>query len=377
MPRWTAALALGLLTCTAAPSSRPPRAQPPVPQRPPLSQPLAERFAALALACVHRPYPNKVAHVLASDEDVASPRTLTPAFYGCFDWHSAVHGHWLLARVARTFPGTALATEARAALQTSLTEDNLRAELRYAAREDRAGFERPYGQAWLLQLGAELRQWPDPQAQAWSQRLTPLEALAARRFAEWVPKLTHPIRVGEHAQTAFAFGLALDWAREAGDDALADVLVEHGRRLYGDDRGCPLWLEPSGHDFLSPCLGAADFMRRVLPPPQFAAWLSTALPDVPTDGRGDVEFLRPVVPADRSDGKLVHLDGLNLSRAWMLEGIAAGLPADDARRPALLAAAATHAKVGIDAVGDAHYAGSHWLGTFAVYLTSGRGLPSR
>ena len=374
MPRWTAALALGLLTCTAAPPARPARTQPPGPQRPPLSQPLAERFAALALSCVHRPYPNKVAHVLASDEDVAPPRELTPAFYGCFDWHSAVHGHWLLVRVARTFPGTKVANDARAALAQSLTEDNLQAELRYASREDRAGFERPYGQAWLLQLGAELRQWSDPQAQAWSQRLAPLEELAARRFVEWVPKLTHPIRIGEHAQTAFAFGLALDWAREAGDEALTGVLVEHGRRLYGDDRGCPLSFEPSGHDFLSPCLGAADFMRRVLAPAEFATWLTAALPDVPDDGDGD--FLRPVVPADRSDGKLVHLDGLNLSRAWMLEGIAAGLPDDDPRRPALLAAAARHAKAGIDAVGDAHYAGSHWLGTFAVYLTSGRGLPA-
>jgi hypothetical protein len=338
---------------------------------PALSARRAEDFAELALSCVHRPYPNKVAHVLASDADVLAPQVLTPAFYGCFDWHSAVHGHWLLARVARRFPEAAVARRAEAALQRSLTAESLAAELAYVSRADRVGFERPYGLAWLLALGQELREWDSPAARRWSGHLQPLERLASERLARWVPQLSHPIRVGEHAQTAFAFGLALDWADVAGDEALAALLRTHSVRLYGADRDCPLTFEPSGHDFLSPCLGEADLMRRVLPAHAFARWLSEALPDLPRDGDGS--FLRPATPADRSDGKLVHLDGLNLSRAWMLEGIAGGLPPGDPRIAGLRASAGVHARAGLAAVSDAHYEGSHWLGTFAVYLTTQRG----
>ena len=334
----------------------------------------AERFAALALACVHREYPGKIAHVLRSEADAVPPSALTPAFYGCFDWHSAVHGHWMLARIARTFPGTAVAAKAKAALGQSLTQKKLAAEVAYQEPAERDGFERPYGLAWLLQLGAELREWDDPDARRWSAALAPLEGLAVKRLSSWIPKLTHPIRAGEHAQTAFAFGLALDWAEIAGDDAFAELLAQHSRRLYGNDRGCPLGFEPSGHDFLSPCLGAADLLRRVLSPEAFATWLHAALPDVPRQGDGG--FLRPEMPSDRTDGKLVHLDGLNLSRAWMLEGIAAGLSPEDPRRDALLASARSHAKAGLSAVSDAHYSGSHWLGTFAVYLVTARGLPA-
>lgn len=365
---------------------------------PPLDLASAERFAGLALACVHREYPNKIAHVLRSAQDVGAPSSLTPAFYGCFDWHSAVHGHWLLARVARTFPGTPLARRAKAALSKSLTVDNLAREVTYQEPPERAGFERPYGLAWLLQLGAELREWDDPDARRWSAALRPLEALAVKRLSSWIPKLSHPIRVGEHAQTAFAFGLLLDWARVAGDDAFGRLVAEHARRLHAGDRGCSLRLEPSGHDFLSPCLGAADLMRRVLAPEELARWLDDAMPDLPRDGSGD--FLRPETPADRTDGKLVHLDGLNLSRAWMLEGIALGLPTGDARRAALVASARAHARAGLAAVSDTHdssgdssgdsggasgndsgndsgnYSGDHWLGTFAVYLVTARGLPA-
>jgi hypothetical protein len=332
----------------------------------------AQRFAELALSCVHREYPNKIAHVLASDDDVAPPRALTPAFYGCFDWHSAVHGHWMLARLAQRFAGSAIDKRARAALGQSLTPEHIADEVAYLSRADRDGFERPYGLAWLLQLCAELRTWNDPQARTWTAAIAPLERLAVERLAAWIPKLTHPIRIGEHAQTAFAFGLALDWAEIAGDRDFAALLRTHAERLHGGDRGCPLAFEPSGHDFLSPCLGAADLMRRVLPPDRFATWLDTALPDLPRDG--DRTFLRPVAPSDRSDGKLVHLDGLNLSRAWMLQGIAAGLAEGDPRRPALLSCASDHAHAGLTAIGNEHYAATHWLGTFAVYLVTQRGI---
>jgi hypothetical protein len=330
------------------------------------------RFADLALGCVHREYPNKIAHVLASDADVAPPRKLTPVFYGCFDWHSSVHGHWLLARLARLHPDAPFAAAARAALEQSLTPAGVAGEVAYLNDPVRPEFERPYGLAWLLQLAAELRQWDDADARRWSATLAPLEHAARQRLAEWLPKLAYPIRVGEHSQTAFAFGLVLDWARIAGDAEMERLLIARSRELYLGDRGCPLGYEPSGQDFLSPCLAEADLMRRILPPVELAAWLGGFLPGIPLDGSAG--WLPVGIVTDRSDGKLAHLDGLNLSRAWMLEGIASGLPADDPRRPALLAAAATHRAAGLAGATGDQYEGGHWLGTFAVYLVTGRGL---
>ena len=332
---------------------------------------LAERFARLALACVHQEYPNKIAHVMTSDEDARPPRVLTPAFYGCYDWHSSVHGHWLLARVARLRPETPLAAEARLSLARSLTADNLAAEARYLDGKGRASFERPYGLAWLLQLAAELREWGSPEAREWGASLAPLEKAAAARLREWLPKLTRPIRVGEHSQTAFALGLVLDWARVAGDAETGALVVSRSRDFYGADRDCPLAYEPSGEDFLSPCLAEADLMRRVLPPAELARWLSGFLPRLPTDGQA--AWLEPGVVTDPTDPKLAHLDGLNLSRAWMLEGMAAGLPASDPRVAGLRAAAGVHREKGLAAVTGEHYEGGHWLGTFAVYLVTGRG----
>jgi hypothetical protein len=330
------------------------------------------RFAQLALACVHKEYPNKIAHVLNGDMDVRPPRELTPAFYGCYDWHSSVHGHWLLARLARLFPDAPFAPPARAALARSLTRRNIEGEVEYLAKPGRVSFERPYGLAWLLQLGTELREWDSDEARGWVSALEPLEAEAVVRLREWLPKLTAPIRVGEHSQTAFAFGLVLDWARRAAHADLEQLIVDRSRAFYYRDRDCPIAYEPSGEDFLSPCIAEADLMRRVLPQPQFALWLNTFLPHIPADGRGT--WLAPGVVTDPSDPKLAHLDGLNLSRAWMLEGIAHALPDGDRRRPALEAAAAIHRDAGLKNVTGAHYEGGHWLGTFAVYLVTGRGL---
>ncbi len=332
----------------------------------------ATRFAELALDCAHREYPNKIAHVLSSDEDVRPPRELTPAFKGCFDWHSAVHGHWLLVRLARAFPEADFAAAALEVVGESLVPAHLAAEADYLAAEGREGFERPYGLAWLLQLAAELREWDDPRAREWSQALEPLEAEAVERLSSWIPKLTYPIRIGEHAQTAFAFGLILDWARIAGDADTEALLVRRGRDFYLADTACPLSYEPSGHDFLSPCIAEADFLRRLLGADEFAAWLTQFLPEIPADG--SASWLEPAVVSDRSDGKLAHLDGLNLSRAWMLEGIAAGLPGSDRRRASLVAAADAHREAGLAAVTGEHYAGGHWLGSFATYLVSGRGI---
>jgi hypothetical protein len=318
----------------------------------------AERFANLALACVHKEYPNKISHNLNSDADVAPPRALTPAFYGCYDWHSSVHGHWLLARLARTFPDAPFAKPAHDALAASITPENIAQEVKYLRGDGRASFERPYGLAWLLQLGAELRESNDPLAKT----LEPLESAAADRLKTWLPKLSHPIRIGEHSQSAFSFGLIID---STSDPQLKQLVIDRSRAFFLHDHNCPISYEPSGEDFLSPCIAEGDLMRRVLPKKEFATWLGKFLPDIK---------LKPEVVTDPSDPKLAHLDGLNLSRAWMLEGIASALPANDPQLPKLRAAARAHRDAGLASVTGAHYEGGHWLGSFAVYLTTGRGL---
>jgi hypothetical protein len=336
-----------------------------------LDAPAAGRFAALALACVHQEYPNKISHVLNSPDDVKAPHELTPAFYGCYDWHSSVHGHWLLARLLREFPTASFVADAVAALKANLTPARIAGEVTYFNATGRETFERPYGLAWLLQLAAELRESQMPDAAALSSALKPLEAAVVARLEAWLPKLAYPIREGEHPQTAFAFGLILDYARGT-DPGLEAMVVAKVREFHLKDRDCPINYEPSGQDFLSPCIAEADLMRRVLPPDEFAAWLTTFLPAIPITGSG--AWLPIGVVTDKSDGKLAHLDGLNLSRAWMLEGIASGLPSGDPRRRALMAAAGAHAASGLAAVTGEHYAGGHWLGSFATYLTTRRGI---
>ena len=295
-----------------------------------IDEKLAARFARMALNCITREYPNKIAHTLQSDADVAPPRLLTPAFYGCYDWHSAVHGHWLLARLARLFPEAPFASEARAAIAKNITEENVAAEVRYFNDAGRAAFERPYGLAWLLTLAAELR----------SPVLKPLETAVLERFSTWLKKLPYPVRSGEHSNTAFALGLVLDSHR-------CVLFEEKAREFYLKDRNAPVDYEPSGEDFLSPSLAEADVMRRVLSPGEFAQWLEQFLPDL--------SRLQPVTSPDPSDPKFSHLDGLNLSRAWMLKRIAPEL-------------AEEHAAAGLAAVTGVHYEGSHWLATFAVFL---------
>jgi hypothetical protein len=319
----------------------------------------AERFANLALACVQKEYPNKIAHVLNSDRDVAPPRELTPAFYGCYDWHSSVHGHWLLARLVRLSPDAPYAANARAALAANITPAHIAREVEYLNRAGMASFERPYGLAWLLQLCGELRETNDPLYAT----IQPLERAAVDRLKAWLPKLSYPVRSGEHSQTAFALGLMLD--SRAGGDELASLIKARARVFYAKDRACPLAYEPSGEDFLSPCLAEADLMRRVMPPREFAQWLTRFMPKM---------TLTPAIVTDPSDPKLAHLDGLNLSRAWMLEGIASGLPENDSRVATLLAASKAHANAGLASVTGEHYEGGHWLGSFATYLVTRRGL---
>ena len=332
----------------------------------------AERFARLALACIHQEYPNKIAHVMSGDEDVAPPRELTPVFYGCFDWHSSVHGHWLLVRLLHLYPDAEFRAAAIEALNQSFQADRVAIEVLYAKHEQRDSFERPYGIAWLLQLMAELREWDDPLARQWQATLEPLEAAYVTKTSEWLAKLAYPIRIGEHAQTAFAFALFIDWARIAGNPAFAELVRQRAVDFYARDVNCPLEYEPGGQDFLSPCLAEADLMRRVMTPAEYATWLAKFLPRIPDDD--STQWLPLAEITDRSDGKLAHLDGLHLSRAWALEGMATGLPAGDSRIAAIEAAAKRQAEAGLAAVTGEHYEGGHWLGSFATYLVTRRGL---
>src|SRR5262245_41012655 len=254
----------------------------------------AARFSNLALECVHKEYPNKIAHSLNSAADVKAPHELTPAFYGCYDWHSSVHGHWLLVRLARLFPKASFAVDARRAVGQSLTAANIAAEVKYLTTDGRNTFERPYGLAWLLQLAAELKEWDDPQAREWYGILRPLEQAVAARITSWLPNLSFPIRAGEHNNTAFGMGLMLDYARITGNAEFGKLVESRARDYYLKDRNCPIAYEPSGEDFLSPCLAEADVMRRILPGSEFAQWLTAFLPKID---------LEPTRVSDVTDGK--------------------------------------------------------------------------
>lgn len=317
----------------------------------------AARLADLILPNLTRAYPNQISHLMSSDADARPPRALTPIFWGCYDWHSAVHSHWAVARLRRT-ADSATAARIDAALDAQLVADAAAGE--HAYLEARPGFERPYGLAWLVTLAAEVR------ATRWAAALAPLARLARDRLVAWLGRLPAPIRAGEHAQTAFAASLALDAARATGDAEAAAAIAAFAERHHAADRDAPLPWEPGAHDFLSPALGIAALIARVRAPDAFAAWLDGFAPAL-----GRAPTLAPVRTIDRADGKLVHWDGLNLSRAWMLDAIAGALPPADARAPALRALAADHLAAGLAALDDLTYAGSHWLPTFAVCALTG------
>ena len=334
-------------------------------------------FARIALDCINKQYPNKISHVLNSAADVAEPAKLTPVFYGCYDWHSAVHGHWLLTRLWGQELVPEMDEEIAAALAANFTPEKIAGELAYFNGTDRKAFERPYGIAWFLQLTSELREISEgqggkaEQAKLWLTRLQPLEALIVGNIKDWLPKLAYPIRLGTHNQSAFAFGLFLDWAARSGDGEMAALVRDKALDFHRGDRDCPMAYEPSGEDFLSSCLMVADLMRRVMDQSEYAEWLSGFLPALPTDGTDD--WLEVGIVIDPTDGKLVHLDGLNLSRAWALEGMASALADDDPRKASLLASANLHGSVGEESVRTPHYSGGHWLASFATYWRTRRG----
>lgn len=366
-PAWTV-LAVGLAAACAEP------APPTPPAFPSLDSTSASRFARLALRGIVREYPNKLDHVMNDAGDVRGPRQLHPAFYGSYDWHSAVHGHWMLVRLLKRDPGLPEAGDIRRTLDASLSAANLAAEAAYFGRAGTASFERMYGWAWLLKLAEELHGWDDIDGQRWAAHLRPLADSIVARYLEFLPKQVYPIRRGVHPNTAFGMALALDYARAIGRTDLASLLVERSRTYFAGDVNVPAEWEPDGDDFLSRALVEADLMRRVLPAAEFARWFHAFLPGI---AHGEpATLLEPAVVTDRGDPGLVHLDGLNLSRAWGMRAIAAALPAGDPARPVLLASAARHAEATLPHVASGDYLGEHWLASFAVYLLTDAGTPT-
>lgn len=320
----------------------------------------ANRLAQLPLDCIGVEYPNKLNQTLGSAEEMGEPHELHPAFFGCFDWHSAVHGHWALVSLLKQFPELEKAEQIRETLKRSLSAENIRAEVAYFENEHEDSYERTYGWAWVLKLAEELATWEDPLARELEDNLRPLTELLTEKFKVFLPKLVYPIRVGEHTNTAFALSLAYDFSKETGQEELTALIEKRAKDFYVNDDNCPLAWEPSGFDFLSPCFSEIDIMRKVLPENAFRLWIKDFMP-----GLMEEDFsLQVAEVSDRTDGKLVHLDGLNFSRAWVMYGLANQYPQyyDHLERVANKHVAASFPNL----VGDS-YEGGHWLGTFALY----------
>ena len=334
----------------------------------PLSDKQASHFAALALKCVSREFPNKPEHVINNASEVKGPKVLHPAFYGCYDWHSSVHGHWMLVRLLKSFPNLPESEQIRAALNANLTAENIQQEVDYMKQPNRQSFERTYGWAWALKLAEELHSWNDAEGKRWAANMQPLADTLSKSYRAFLPKQTYPIRTGVHPNTAFGLAFALDYAKAVGDSELESLLDERSRTYYANDADYPGAWEPGGEDFFSAALMEADLMRRVMKPAEFATWFHKFLPGV---AKGSpAALLEPAIVTDRTDPKLVHLDGLNLSRAWCMRSIAKALPENDPARKVLAAAAEKHAAAALAHVASGDYAGEHWLASFAVFLLS-------
>ena len=320
----------------------------------------AARFAQLAVSCIPQEYPNKLNQLLQDESDLRTPRQLHPAFYGCYDWHSSVHGHWMLVKVLREFPELPDRDAIAAQLYNSISPDNIAAEVAYFERESKS-WERMYGWAWLLQLQTELNTWDEPLGQELSTVLQPLTDHIRGLYLEFLPIQTYPVRTGVHPNTAFGMSFAHDYAVQTEDAEFAKLLEDTALRYFGDDEQCPIFWEPSGEDFLSPCLEEAALMSRVMPANEFQRWLAAFLPQL-----DDLSEFQPADVSDRADPKIAHLDGLNLSRAWDLFIIANNIDDEDTAE-ALRAKADEHLDASLSHVTGEHYVGSHWLGSFAIY----------
>ncbi len=319
----------------------------------------ANRLAQLPLDCMNTEYPNKLNGVIGDSTDLKSPKALHPAFYGCFDWHSAVHGHWSLVSLLKQFPDLDNAESIKAKLLANISTENIINELSYFDGKHNKSYERTYGWAWLLKLAEEIHGWDDPVARQLEANLQPMTDMIVGKYLEFLPKLNYPIRVGEHPNTAFGLSFALDYANTVKDEKLASLIEQRAKDFYQNDQGCPISWEPGGFDFLSPCLEEAAIMKRVLPLPEFKVWLQGFLPEL-IDQAYQLETGKV---SDRTDGKLVHLDGVNFSRAWSLNKISAGLP----EYCHLKAIADQHINYSLPSIVGDSYEGGHWLGSFAIY----------
>ncbi|MGV6831385.1 MAG: DUF2891 domain-containing protein [bacterium] len=316
----------------------------------------ANRLIELPLNCIQNPLPYKSGLVVAKESDLAMPEVHHPAFYGCFDWHSAVHGHWSLVYLLKNFPDLAKREEAIRMLDENLTAENIAKEVAYFTMNNESkSFERTYGWAWLLKLQEELYTWDDPMAKKWYDNIKPLEDYISKAYIDYLPKLVYPIRVGEHSNSAFGMSFSYDYAITVGNDSLAKAIKEAALRFYSNDKDCPISWEPSGYDFLSPCLQEIDIMRKILTTVEFAQWSKVFLPELYNQ---KLELV-PGQVKDRSDGKLVHLDGVNFSRAWCLYPVAKNNNAYNL--------ATEHFSYSLKKITDGDYAGQHWLASFALY----------
>ena len=320
----------------------------------------ANKLVELPLACLETEYPNKLGQTLENKEAMGEPHELHPAFYGCFDWHSAVHAHWSLVSLLKQFPKIERKEEIKETLKNSLSSENIQGELDYFKRGESTSFERTYGWAWLLKLSEELRTWDDPVGQELANNLQPLTDLIIQNYLDFLPKLNYPVRVGEHPNTAFGLAFAYDYAKATEDQKFLEVIKKRAQDFYLKDDNCPVSWEPSGYDFLSPCLSEIDIMRRVLPKNAFSLWIDDFMPQLK---KKDFQMEVGEV-SDRSDGKLVHLDGLNFSRAWVFYGLANEYPEQFGHLKNLANEHVAHSFPNI--MGD-DYEGGHWLGTFAIY----------
>jgi hypothetical protein len=331
-----------------------------------LNEKIASGFAKLALKCIQREYPNKLDHVMNDPKEVLAPSVMHPVFYGCFDWHSSVHGHWMLVRILKMFPNAENVSAIRKALNENLTAENIKTEITYLNQPNRKSFERTYGWAWLLKLQEELLEWNDDDGKKWCKNLQPLTDAFVKQYIEFLPKQNYPIRTGVHPNTAFGISFALDYARSSKNQPLEKVLTERALSYYKNDKNYDAKWEPGGEDFFSPALMEADLMRRVLSANDFVKWFNQFIPKI-----GQTKnLLEPAIVTDRTDPKLVHLDGLNLSRAWCMSGIASQFPTNNKLRKLLIESADKHANAGLSMIFSGGYEGEHWLASFAVYMLS-------
>ena len=319
----------------------------------------ANRLASLPLSCIQVEYPNKLNQTLGTSDDIQSPKALHPAFYGCFDWHSSVHGHWSLIALLKQFPNLKDAETIRQKLRENMSKENIAIEIKYFEPKYNKSFERTYGWAWMLKLAEEIHTWNDPLARELEENLAPLVTIIVNGYLEFLPKLNYPIRVGEHTNTAFGLTFAYDYAISVKHTELQSLIEKRAKYFYLSDVNCPITWEPSGFDFLSPCLEEMDIMRRVLPSEEFKPWLQKFLPQLSNESF-KMEVGRV---SDRTDGKLVHLDGVNFSRAWCLLGLANQFKEYAHLKPIAI----EHINHSLPSLVGDSYEGSHWLGSFAIY----------